>query len=162
MQQEPADESASNEELTTAKPAPAPHEENDGFLQNIVCIVNEGYMKNVGIALQIGGLLVSGTIISGDAYFDKLAEKMAAAAGDDEKSAAILRKYYGSFGETYRRKREAKTFSPETTSYIHLEDCTFSGSAQLANLSTLWRGRISAVDGFFFSRLTNNSAKDKE
>lgn len=162
MEQETTNESASNEELTTAKPAPAPHEEKDGFLQNVTCIVNEGYMANVGIALQIGGLLVSGKLISGDAYFDKLAEKMAAAAGDDEKSAAILRKYYSAFGDTYRRKREDKTLSPETTSYIHLEDCIFSGSTQLANLSELWRGRISAVDGFFFSRLTNKPAKDKE
>ena len=46
----------------------------DAFLQFLVNLVNNGsQIESIGVTLQMGGMLVSGSIVSGAEYFDRFA-----------------------------------------------------------------------------------------
>jgi hypothetical protein len=107
----------------------------------------------IGITLSIGGNLVTGQLISHDAYFEQLADDMAAPLGKIEKSAEES------------MKNIILSFSPresadDTTAFhfIHLKDCKTYSSDQSAICAegVLWRGKIASVDGFTIGLLTRN------
>ena len=61
-------------------------EDKDGFLQFLVNRVN-GTTVEIAITLQVSGLLVSGTLVTGDKYFEHFGEEIAAAKADDKENA---------------------------------------------------------------------------
>ncbi len=107
----------------------------------------------IGITLSIGGNLVTGQLISHDAYFKQLAEDMAAPFGQFEN------------GVDESMKQIIMSFTPgesaeDTTAFhfIHLKDCKTYSSDQSAICAegVLWRGKIASVDGFTIGLLTRN------
>lgn len=105
----------------------------------------------IGITLSVGGNLVSGQLISHDAYFKQLSEDMAAPfgqfeAGIDESMKQIILSFTP--GES----------ADETSAFhfIHLKDCKTYSSDQSAICAegVLWRGKIASVDGFTIGLLT--------
>lgn len=105
----------------------------------------------IGVTLSVGGNLVSGQLISHDAYFKQLAEDMAAPfAQFEDGTEASVKEIILSFtpGE-----------SADDTSafhFIHLKDCKTYSSDQspICAEGVLWRGRIASVDGFNLGLLT--------
>ena len=56
------------------RPRFRPSPQADAFLQFLVNLVNNGgQLKSIGVTLQMGGMLVSGSIVSGAEYFDTFA-----------------------------------------------------------------------------------------
>lgn len=107
----------------------------------------------IGITLSVGGNLVSGQLISHDAYFKQLAEDM----------AAPLAPFDGGVDESM--KQIILSFTPgesadETTAFhfIHLKDCKTYSSDQspICADGVLWRGKIASVDGFTIGLLARN------
>lgn len=123
----------------------------DYFLQALVELVNgaaDGGLS-FGITLQMGGLLVSGTVIAGDKYFEQFGETFAGAFDNgDRVKQAIAR-----FGDRYRDGRAGQAANDAGVGYIHLENCRFGDVNALSHFAPLWRGRIAEVDGFFLGLL---------
>jgi len=105
----------------------------------------------IGITLSVGGNLVSGQLISHDAYFKQLAQDLATPlsqfeAGVDESMKQIILSFTP--GES----------ADNTTAFhfIHLKDSKTYPSDQnpICAEGVLWRGKIASVDGFTIGQLT--------
>ena len=120
----------------------------DVFLQFLVNLVNNGgQLKSIGVTLQMGGMLVSGSIVSGAEYFDRFAETFADSLSDmDAQARQSVRTSLAELGDVFRLPQPAEPLP----NYIHLADALFftADGTPIAGQPTLWRGRSNAVDGF--------------
>ncbi|MFY3136848.1 gas vesicle accessory protein GvpU [Achromobacter xylosoxidans] len=125
----------------------------DVFLQFLVNLVNNGgQLKSIGVTLQMGGMLVSGSIVSGAEYFDRFAETFSGSLADmDTQARQSVRTSLAELGDVFRLPQPAEPLP----NYIHLVDALFfsADGTPIAGQPTLWRGRSSAVDGFILGRL---------
>lgn len=125
----------------------------DVFLQFLVNLVNNGgQLKSIGVTLQMGGMLVSGSIVSGAEYFDRFAETFSDSLSDmDTQARQSVRTSLAELGDVFRQPQPAEPLP----NYIHLVDALFftADGTPIAGQPTLWRGRSSAVDGFILGRL---------
>jgi hypothetical protein len=119
--------------------------EKDHFLQDLVFQTNVFPTNDTPITLLVGGVFVSGIMIAGDEYFQLIAG-LTSSPGK-EFYEHVLR-----FGAGYTEDREAKKVNEEPV-YIHLKECSYSSGFGLMKLSNVWRGRLSAVDGYFMGTL---------
>lgn len=119
---------------------------SDWFLQSLVSMVN-GTSTEMGITLQVGGLLVSGRLVSGDLYFSAFGETFAGALKDTEEAPKV-RAMFEKYGEIYKATDDTR--SGEPPQYIHLKDARFFGINEnpVPSTGVWWRGRISEVEGF--------------
>lgn len=130
---------------------PAP--DSDWFLQQLVRFSNEWGVQ-MGITLQVGGVLVSGTVINGKQYFEDFSASFAAGFKSDSELAAPFKTLIDSYKKIYTSKPPNEDLPPPN--YIHLRNARFFGPGQQAIPNppgTLWRGRISEVGGFFLGSL---------
>lgn len=122
----------------------------DWFLQSLVSLVNHRPHLRLGIVLHVHGLEISGSLVSGTAYFERFARAFPDALDLADQaqrqtahdSIAMHAARYGS------RNADDSTDPPD---YLHLIDVrvTAVGSADaMAPALPLWRGRIEAIDGF--------------
>jgi hypothetical protein len=148
----------------------------DWFLQQLVDMANHNTL-GFPVTLHVGGVTVSGTIISGRKYFESWAAEVSAALNfpnaDPEavtKLKEVVRDQFGRLGAIYPEARsdgdtaeaggEAQESEYERAknppSFIHLADARFFlGSNWVpTNRSVLWRGRISEVEGWFLGTLS--------
>jgi hypothetical protein len=130
---------------------------NDWFLQFLVDRVN-GTTVEIGITLQIGGLLVSGILVGGDKYFEGFGEDIAAAKSDDKESAETHRTAFAKLGERYKQHPEAEGTEQNRPLplFIHLKNAKFYSPGEKpipANGGVWWRGRISEVSAFILGVL---------
>lgn len=123
-------------------------------MQNLVNITNFSIeRKLIPITLQMGGLLVSGLMIAGDIYFK-----------DD---GSVVRQLITQCGDIYREGRKNPANMSSNIVYIHLKDCTVVSNHTKSKYTTLWRGLLSKVDGFFLgtfspvSKLPSNDEVEK-
>lgn len=135
-------------EATNAEiiPFAVPH---DWFLQSLVGIANDGI--EFGVTLQVSGLLVSGVLTGGKAYFEGFAEDFASGL-NDSKDAESVRSSFAQHGEIYEKSDDA----PPPPQYIHLKNARFfntAGKPIPGNKGVWWRGRISEVAGFTLGSL---------
>ncbi|MDC6164594.1 gas vesicle protein [Achromobacter xylosoxidans] len=125
----------------------------DVFLQFLVNLVNNGgQLKSIGVTLQMGGMLVSGSIVSGAEYFDRFAETFSDSLSDmGTQARQSVRTSLAELGDVFRLPQPAEPLP----NYIHLVDALFftADGTPIAGQPTLWRGRSSAVDGFILGRL---------
>ncbi|CUJ90071.1 gas vesicle accessory protein GvpU [Achromobacter xylosoxidans] len=125
----------------------------DVFLQFLVNLVNNGgQLKSIGVTLQMSGMLVSGSIVSGAEYFDRFAETFSDSLSDmDTQARQSVRTSLAELGDVFRLPQPAEPLP----NYIHLVDALFftADGTPIAGQPTLWRGRSSAVDGFILGRL---------
>ncbi|WYX62419.1 gas vesicle protein [Achromobacter xylosoxidans] len=113
---------------------------------------NGGQLKSIGVTLQMGGMLVSGSIVSGAEYFDRFAETFSDSLSDmDTQARQSVRTSLAELGDVFRLPQPAEPLP----NYIHLVDALFftADGTPIAGQPTLWRGRSSAVDGFILGRL---------
>ncbi|MGE8658019.1 MAG: gas vesicle protein [Achromobacter sp.] len=138
---------------TPAIPQPQPAPTADVFLQFLVNLVNNGgQLESIGVTLQMGGMLVSGSIVSGAEYFDRFAAAFADSLADmDTPARQSVRTSLAELGDVFRLPQPAEPLP----NYIHLADALFftADGTPIAGQPTLWRGRSSAVDGFILGRM---------
>ncbi|MCF8178110.1 MAG: hypothetical protein K9J74_06345 [Sulfuritalea sp.] len=130
-------------------PIAAPH---DWFLQSLVNMANSSSLE-IGVTLQVGGLLVSGLLVGGKAYFEGFAEDFSSAFANDPAVSESVRNSFAKYGEIYK---EEEGSTPPPPQYIHLRNTRFfntSGNPIPENKGVWWRGRISEVGGFTLGSL---------
>ena len=148
----------SSELSSPAEPSAEPplltnHE--DYLLQQLVEFANAGAFS-AGITLQMGGFLVTGTLIAADTYFDKFADLVVNGASEGSTGLELVRTALASFGDRYREARlDDGPALTGNTAYIHLENCTFYTPSGSFSFKALWRGRIAQADGFFLGLLSH-------
>jgi hypothetical protein len=126
----------------------------DGTLQILVNLINSNPEFQIGLTLQMGGFLVSGKLIAGDDYFDRLGALMASGMpGTDVENNRLVHDSIKMLGNKYSEQRKDETIERGVTTYIHLMDCTFGDAQFRSTFKALWRGRISEVAGFFIGEL---------
>ncbi len=130
----------------------------DAFLQFLVNLVNNGsQLESIGVTLQMGGMLVSGSIVSGADYFDRFAANFSDSLGAlDANTRSGVRASLAELGDVFRVPQPVDPLP----NYIHLSDALFfaADGTPIAGQPTLWRGRTSSVDGFILGRLQSDAA----
>ncbi|MGO3542324.1 MAG: gas vesicle accessory protein GvpU [Pseudomonas helleri] len=123
----------------------------DGLLQWIVEIIMNSDIS-IGISLTIGGNIVSGMLIPHKKYFEKLSEDFSRPF--DPESAAVLKERILSFIPPQHDGDDG--VAPQ---FLHLEHAQIITvpSGALTSEGMLWRGKISAVEGFSLGRLINGN-----
>ncbi len=119
-------------------------DDKDWFLQNLINMVNSGTMS-FGITLNVGGFLVSGTLIGGKEYFEGFGEDFASGFQDLD-FAENIKAAFAKNGEIYTSEEDVPP-----PSYVHIKCARFfntNGNPIPGNRGVWWRGRVSEVDGF--------------
>lgn len=134
----------------------------DWFLQQIVDWANKSGL-GVGVTLNVGGLLVSGTTISGAKYFNDLAKQVGSSKTEaSDELLKTLSEIIGAYASIYEVPDEAEADSGEPTdgsssdalatpTFIHLADARFfypNAKPLPHNRGVLWRGKVSQVNAF--------------
>lgn len=122
----------------------------DIFLQSLVTTVNKTPI-NIAVTLHVNGGVVTGTLISRDAYFSEVSDLMAASwpgeGGEDIREAFSL----------WMRDEESVSEEDELPAqFVHLKNAKIvSGDLVLpTGPGVLWRGKIGSVSGFFLGVLS--------
>lgn len=127
---------------------------SDWFLQLLVEMVNQSTIS-IGITLQLGGILVTGDLISGKAYFEGFGEDLSGPFKQFPDAAESIKETFSKCGEVYRVEDAGKEPRPE---FIHLKNAQFFIPAARpipTDHGVWWRGRISEVAGFVLGRLSH-------
>jgi hypothetical protein len=126
----------------------------DWLLQHLVALVTDGPLE-MGITLQVSGLLVSGKLVSGARYFEGIASDFAHGLAAHPQVAKSLRQSFEEFGKLIY-EGDAATSARPLPHYIHLTDTKFfstAGDPIPAGKGVWWRGRIAEVGGFTLGQL---------
>jgi hypothetical protein len=146
------------------------HAAPDDLLEGLVRLANV-FNIQTGVTLNIGGLLITGKMVSGRRYYKEFAgqlrntgadpflrETILALADTYEKTGEELYPPYD-FSKNERDEGEdAKSEISEPDAplaFIHLIDARFTnpGGGFLPAPGVLWRGKLSSVDGFILGEL---------
>ncbi len=129
----------------------------DWFLQFLVSMANKNKLE-LGITLNVGGLLISGTLAGVKQYFTDFGADFAASLKESKGSEEIKATFKKIGDECACVSHSEQTDFP---SYIHLKNARFytaQGNEILENRSLWWRGRISEVQGFIPANLDKPAA----
>ncbi|WP_454752051.1 gas vesicle accessory protein GvpU [Cupriavidus necator] len=122
----------------------------DWHLQTLIRLANN-MGAEMGITLMVNGTIITGTLISGKAYFEEFAANFAAGwANQDDEARNELREMMA---------QPAKEYGPDNAdipiSFIHLRNATVrTPTGSMPNGGILWRGRLTEVSGFFLGILS--------
>lgn len=133
--------------------------QTDWFLQTLVRMVNNSDLE-IGITLQVSGMLVSGILVSGKKYFDGFAKDFSSPFSENPELAESVRSNFAAYGEIYSQGEENDGEVPPPQ-YIHLKQARFfstSGNPIPGNKGVWWRGRIGEVGGFSIGSLSASTA----
>ncbi|MFK3641233.1 MULTISPECIES: gas vesicle protein [Pseudomonas] len=126
----------------------------DPLLQSVVHNTNIYQSNEHEITLTVGGNLISGILISGNAFMDLWADEFAAVFTKENGVADQVRDLY----LNWRVDPDELLRDPQPPQFIHLkaaEIYSTNGRPILAG-GSLWRGKLSGVDGFNLGRLVFN------
>jgi hypothetical protein len=144
-----------------AETAPAgqgtPGGSTDWFLQSLVMLVNKSDIQ-LGITLQVGGMLVSGSLVGGAAYFAGFADDISAPFAENPEVADAVKASYLEFSQIYRPDSTDGEVPPPM--FIHLKDARIFGAAAIPipmNRGVWWRGRVSEVSAFVLGTLSSTA-----
>jgi hypothetical protein len=143
----------------------------DWFLQTLVRWVEDG--RQLSITLSVGGMLISGTLISYSEYLKLFGDQMRGMTVPELQD--LLTRTFADLAEKAEhlmceREREEEIMQslgeePEdefVLAYVHLKDTKFflaAGAGIPTQGGTLWRGKIASVDGFSLGSLTASPAQ---
>ena len=127
----------------------------DWLLQILISVTNSSGTP-CPVTLHVGGLLVSGELVSGLQYFEEFAQQMGSAVKESEREEieAMFREMGQSF---YSQEKSPDAPPPPNPHFIHLQNVKIFNPEGLpfpANDGAFWRGRLEAVDGFMLGSLT--------
>lgn len=152
---------ANDDNLNTDTPAgpepvdPTGRHEVDRYLR-IMTFVGAGF----DITLTIGGLLVSGTIITQVEFFRLTIENLRKQLEEGDETTPMIQW----FEEDLQKSQDAATNKRlETTEIIHLKNAVITlGRSVVIPGFSLWRGRLSRIDGFSLGRLGDSEPSNDE
>ena len=109
----------------------------DYALGRIVKVINENKMERP-VTLLLSGVVVKGTLISCDSYYELLNDFLEVASDET--------------GELNRVLSDLKPDPHAQPNYIHMKNAEkfISGSNVAVPGSGLWRGRLSCIEGYEF------------
>ncbi|AKK66454.1 MULTISPECIES: hypothetical protein [Xanthomonas translucens group] len=111
----------------------------DYLLQDLVAIANLGVQ--IGLTLTVGGSTISGMLIGGKEFMQRLTESITEVAPDE-----LVEPLQERF-QPYRDIYEQSELKPAT--FVHLADArVVATGGEFPVNGCLWRGRISQVSGF--------------
>jgi hypothetical protein len=141
---------------TTPEQPETPAESQDWLLTVLVRMANNIGL-GFGVTLCVGGVLVSGTLVSGRQWTDALIAEMRT-RGHGNAAEALAGNLEGLLREQYPEPQldREDEFPHTAVGYIHLTDAHYiSGTNQVpSDLSVAWRGRLSEVDGWSLGALS--------
>ena len=127
----------------------------DILLQGIVAATNQ-VDAEIGITLNVSGLVISGRLISSKVYFKKLLKLMGLEETHSEGDIAVV----NPFDRLFQTLADLSNPSNETQTleYIHLKNARvyLSRNPGIPDNGVLWRGQLSSVDGFSIGELSVN------
>ena len=145
----------------TAAQGPAPSvfdqpEGTDWFLAWLISLANS-YGLEQGITLSVGGMSVSGLLISGRDYFQEIGGVISQSNfhGAAETLRPVLALAYSQWSEVYPKINTDSPQPVEQSTYIHLRRARIvtPDGKEMPPAGGLWRGKLSAVDGFMLGEL---------
>jgi hypothetical protein len=157
-------------EEAAQEPVQALSSDLDWFLQDEQKIANYFGGPTVGVTLLVGGVCVTGVIVSGREWFEAVAEGVRGAnyLGIQGETADEVRELmaepYKRLASLYpdtealkgekdpeRQSELAKAAAADVPVFIHLKSARIfvPGQPLFPNHGVWWRGKLSAVDGFF-------------
>ncbi|MBD0269417.1 MAG: hypothetical protein ICV77_14135 [Cyanobacteria bacterium Co-bin8] len=104
----------------------------------------------IGITLCVHGMIISGFLISEDAYFQGLAERISEIKEAPDETKQTLTEFVSQLHEGLKAQT-GNTENQLLPEYIHLREAKMypsQGKGMPSYGEALWRGRISSVDGF--------------
>lgn len=140
----------------------------DGFLEALVGLAEGDVGFGVPLTLTVGGLLVSGTVISRKRYYELFAEgiRQGLPAMFDTDARNRIAACFAPWTQVTEPKedqpatlKEPEEQEPRPASrVIHLGNVQFFHPAAAQpiprNAATCWRGRLDAINGFILGTLT--------
>ena len=140
------------ETLPEIKPEP-----RDWFLALLVSAVNkyssDGHIVSFNVTLCVGGTLITGDLISQQAYFDKLAtlvNQSTPPVNGEEVNDVLGLQHIADTLRSSDAERPADGLALPPAVYIHLDKAQVQtpGNLPMPQGGMIWRGRLDAVDGF--------------
>ncbi len=126
---------------------PVPSAQHDWFIQSLVNVATIAPLS-FGVTLQVSGLLVSGYLVSGKAYFEAVGEQVIDGFSQNAELAEQIRQMFATFESAYSGDPERS--ERPVPQFIHLQNARFystEGTPVPVNEGVWWRGRISEVSG---------------
>lgn len=126
----------------------------DPLLQAVVHNTNVHESNEHEITLTVGGNLISGILISGNAFMDLWANEFSAVFTKENGVADLVRDQF----LNWKTDSDELLGDPMPPQFIHLraaEIYSTNGRPILAG-GSLWRGKLTGVDGFNLGRLVFN------
>jgi hypothetical protein len=133
---------------------------DDSFFLTLVELADKGL--NLSIVLAVGGVTIEGTIISEEEYHELLSELVEASSPEQIEQAEHLREFLRSVPSTHDKSAMSlldEGADPETARelrdalslpFIHLRDTRILlPGGNFVSMSAPWRGKRSAVDGYW-------------
>lgn len=116
---------------------------NDALFEFLIYLVNNLEIT-IGITVSLNGMVLSGTLISAKEYFAKFGKDFVSGFGVTDKSqSSDLENTFIDMGAKVQ---------DDTSGFFHMENVRlFVGSHPVKG--SLWRGRISSVNGFVLGEL---------
>lgn len=148
--------SVENSEIT-------PFESADGILQFLSYVSNNGYY-GFGVTLFVGGMLISGNVISNKEFRQNLTDTIRNSfekKSDEEK--AFIENYLRHI-EPQNEEKEDLT-EPIETRYIHLKNARVfnAGNKPIPGVGGfVWRGRLESIDAFSWGTLSSSESENEQ
>jgi hypothetical protein len=129
--------------------------EVDWYLESLVHIVTAS-SSSMGVTLSVGGTVVTGQLISGKQYLElsagQISDEFKRLGVSEEGAKSIKESFSKAAGRLYP---EGVDSQPAGYGYIHLRNARIvSGTGVHTQVGSLWRSRLSSVDGFSLGELT--------
>lgn len=129
----------------------------DWFLrQTIETVIAHGV--EIGVTLAVGGSIISGILVSGKTYFAELGETLKGASKSEGDMQSVLGEAWKGYTALYEKPEGAPDdWVVPPAGYIHLRNARYFAPGQPpvpTNQGVLWRGKLSAVDGFSIGNLS--------
>jgi hypothetical protein len=124
-----------------------PSAQHDWFIQSLVNVANVAPLS-FGVTLQVSGLLVSGYLVSGKAFFEATGQQIVSGLVQNAALADQMRKMFATFESAYPND-PTQTDRP-VPQFVHLQNARFystDGTPVPSNAGVWWRGRISQISG---------------
>jgi hypothetical protein len=124
-----------------------PSAQHDWFIQSLVNVANVAPLS-FGVTLQVSGLLVSGYLVSGKAYFEAIGQQVVKGYAQNAALADQMRKMFATFESAYPND-PTQTDRP-VPQFVHLQNARFystDGTPVPSDAGVWWRGRISEISG---------------
>jgi hypothetical protein len=133
--------------------ASVPSAQHDWFIQSLVNVANVAPLQ-FGVTLQVSGLLVSGYLVSGKAYFEAIGQQIVSGFAQNAALADQMRKMFATFESAY--PNDPGQSERPVPQFVHLQNARFystHGTPMPSSEGVWWRGRISQISGIVIGTL---------